>query len=377
VAYYRRADGVVSYWRDSRLVLHNYMRGRVVHLAPESIQILDFFGEWRTESALIAAWKTIKPASIRRAVRELVEIGLLDRAAKPPRASRAPAVPGWEIWNPAAGLFHFSTRDMTVPTRSVEPVMKTAFARMGATPRPPLFKRVSGARAVSLSRPSAPDEFARVLLARRTWRRFARAPLSEADIGTLLWLTWGVHAWGIGEQGFRFALRTSPSGGGLQPLEAYVLVLNVRGLTRGFHHYDPVGHRLTPLAGGVKRADVRRFLAGQWWFESAAAIVFMAAVFPRTRWKYRSPHAYRTILTEAGHFAQTFCLTATWLGLAPFCSQALGESAIESACGIDGVDESVVYAAGVGRRPVDGRPGQWPDHDAGHPFRPPSSRRAV
>ena len=109
--------------------------------------------------------------------------------------------------------------------------------------------------------------------------------------------------------------------------------------------------------------------------QSAAAIVFMAAVFPRTRWKYRTPHAYRTILTEAGHFCQTFCLTATWLGLAPFCTQALAESAIETACGIDGVGVDPLRGR-RGTSPVDGRGGQWPDHDAGHPFRPPRPRPA-
>ena len=374
--YYRRADGIVSYWRDRRLVLHNYMRGRVAHLAPQAIRILDFFDEWHTEAALVAAWPQVEPDSIRRAVRELVDLDLLERAPRP-RRSRAPAVPGWESWNPAAGFFHFSTRDMAVPPRDVEPVMEAAWTRMRATSRPPLFKGAPGAaRGVALSRPPLSGEFSRVLLARRTWRRFDTAPLSEADVSTLLWLTWGVHGWGVGDEGFRFALRTSPSGGALQPLEAYVLVLNVRGLARGFHHYDPIRHRLSPLAARVTRTDVRRFLAGQWWFESAAAIVFMAAVFPRTRWKYRTPHAYRTILTEAGHFCQTFCLTATWLGLAPFCTQALAESAIETACGIDGVEESILYAAGVGRRPVDGRGGQWPDHDAGHPFRPPRPRPA-
>ena len=44
-------------------------------------------------------------------------------------------------------------------------------------------------------------------------------------------------------------------------------------------------------------------------------------------------------------------LAATWLGLAPFCSMALADSRIERDLGVDGVTESVVYAAGVGARP--------------------------
>ena len=64
----------------------------------------------------------------------------------------------------------------------------------------------------------------------------------------------------------------------------------------------------------------------------------------------RFPRAYRSVLTEAGHLCQTFCLVATWLGLAPFCTLALADSRIERDLGLDGRTESVLYAAGVGSR---------------------------
>ena len=79
--------------------------------------------------------------------------------------------------------------------------------------------------------------------------------------------------------------------------------------------------------------------------------MLMTAVFPRTQWKYDIARAYRVVLAETGHLCQTFCLTATWLGLAPFCTMALADSKIERDLGIDGITESVIYAAGVGVRP--------------------------
>jgi hypothetical protein len=57
------------------------------------------------------------------------------------------------------------------------------------------------------------------------------------------------------------------------------------------------------------------------------------------------------VFVEAGHQCQTFCLLATDLGLAPFCSMALADSAIETDLGIDGVSEAAIYLAGVGTRP--------------------------
>ncbi len=87
----------------------------------------------------------------------------------------------------------------------------------------------------------------------------------------------------------------------------------------------------------------------------------MTAVFARTQWKYPGSRAYRVVLIDAGHVCQTFCLAATWLGLAPFCTMALSDSAVEKDLGIDGVRESAIYAAGVGVPPEGADWAPWPD----------------
>ena len=87
---------------------------------------------------------------------------------------------------------------------------------------------------------------------------------------------------------------------------------------------------------------------GQKHVGSAAALFVMTARWRRSIWKYRSPRAYRVVTLDAGHLAQTFCLVATWLGLAPFTTAALRDSGVEETLGIDGITESVLYLAGVG-----------------------------
>jgi SagB-type dehydrogenase family enzyme len=91
-----------------------------------------------------------------------------------------------------------------------------------------------------------------------------------------------------------------------------------------------------------------RYLPEQDWYEDAAALVFFVASFERIRWRYAYARAYRAAFIEAGHLCQTFCLTATWRGLAPFCSMALADSTIERDLDLDGISESVLYTAGVG-----------------------------
>ena len=57
-------------------------------------------------------------------------------------------------------------------------------------------------------------------------------------------------------------------------------------------------------------------------------------------------------LIEAGHVCQTFCLAAAALKLAPFSLMGLADALIERDLGIDGITETVLYAAGVGRPPA-------------------------
>jgi SagB-type dehydrogenase family enzyme len=371
---HRRAAHVVCYWRAGQLILCNASTGRQCAAGGDTLRILQFFDTWRTPSALLRAWPRGGPA-VSHAIEALAGFGMLETRARRPRAPEAAPASGWDHWNPQAGFFHVTTRNAhaIAPAADFAASRERVWRRALDTPRPPLFKSVRATTRLALPAPREDVGMAGALLARRTWRRFGAGAIALRDLSTLLLLTWGVQGWAVGEGGERFALRTSPSGGALQSLEVYVLTLGVAGLGRGLYHYAPTQHTLSLVKRGVRRDRVSRYLAGQWWFESAAAICFMSAVFERVQWKYRFPRAYRTVLTEAGHFCQTFCLIATDLGLAPFCTQAIVEDAIEADLGLDGLRESVLYAAGVGLRPSDGRPGQWPDHAQGRPFERPRS----
>ncbi len=225
---------------------------------------------------------------------------------------------------------------------------------------PRIGKRYRGAALLPLPPARLDGEFPSVLLDRRTWRKFAATPISLESLATLLGLSCAVQHWvpikGLG----RFALKTYPSGGAHHPLEVYLLARQVRGLPAGLYHYAAHLHRLERLRRGATAKDIARYLPTQEWYGRAAALLLITAVVPRTEWKYRFSRAYKVVLAEAGHLCQNLCLTATWLGLAPFCTMALADSRIERDLQIDGVTESVIYAAGVGTRPhgVDWAP--WP-----------------
>jgi SagB-type dehydrogenase family enzyme len=125
------------------------------------------------------------------------------------------------------------------------------------------------------------------------------------------------------------------------------MVLAVDGVEPGIYHYSARDHGIVPLRpGGVDLAVA--LCAGHEWIRTAAAVFFMTAVVERSAWKYPSAHAYRVLHLDAGHLGQTFHLVCTELGLGPFTFAATSNPAVESALGIDGITEIVVYTAAVG-----------------------------
>ena len=127
-----------------------------------------------------------------------------------------------------------------------------------------------------------------------------------------------------------------------------MMALRVKGLARGLYHYDARGHALERIPSGATARKARAYCADQPYAARAAALFIMTAIFARTLWKYRHPRAYRVVLLDAGHLGQTFCLTATRMGLAPFSTAALKDTLIERDLGIDGISESVIYVTGFG-----------------------------
>jgi SagB-type dehydrogenase family enzyme len=346
---YRRSPFLVSYWVGPVLVFENYATRQKVAGDSFFCDLLAFCDQPRRLAEICSKFPKEKRSTILHGIRQLQKYSLLQTDSGKLRNSNDP-MRGWEKWSPSASHFHFATKDVKYERSEVEDFSSLReLARQKSLPL--RRKQYSGVKRIQLSISDELSEFGRVLQQRRTWREFSQQPLPLYQLETLLWLSFGVQGWakipGVG----RLPLKTSPSGGALHPLEAYALIRNVKGISPGIYHYDDEGHRLELLRPGCSGAELKKLLAGQDWFCGCAFVIFLTAIFPRSQWKYEHPRAYRVVLAEAGHVCQTFCLTATWLGLAPFCTMALADTKIEQALGVDGVSESVVYAMGAGLRP--------------------------
>lgn len=366
-----RAKPLACYWEGGRLIVHNYHSGRRSFLPPLAAGILTYCSTWRSADDVCRRFREYPAGSLKTLLALLTRRTFLERSLD--RCSRLNVFEDWADWMPDAALFHFGTKNVQYGETGA--MLRELVRKARRNPPPSPLKRYPKARRTVLPPAQDASGLAKVLKERRTWRQFAgSASIALRDAATLLGLTWGVQRWAETRLG-RAALKTSPSGGGRHPIEAYLLARRVEGLESGWYHYDPDSHELELVAPSGRARTPLSYLPRQIGYSRAPAVFIMSAVFARTRWAYKTPRAYRVVLLDAGHLGQTFCLVATALGLAPFCSAALADSRIERDLGLDGISESVIYACGVGVRPAGVEWAPWPDERPLPRVLPPASAK--
>ncbi len=340
---------MVCYWELGSLVLRNYATGTIFFGNAVMGLIADACSEPTTLDDIHRQCPHVARGSVSSLVTLLVGSRILYDAGRPiPQEERNASA--LESWNPEVGFFHRATKDLQYGEREMAERLGAERARRRG--RIAVKPEVTGPK-VRMAVLPAPGEFPVTLLARRTFRHFSRTPVAVDHLNQLLRFTGGIQGW-LSRKGKSIApLRTSPSGGACHPIDLYLVAYRVKGLRRGVYRYAADEHALVTVRDGVPNGGVERYLPHQYWYNGASALVLFAATFERALSRYQYSRAYRSILIEAGHLCQTFCLTATWLGLAPFCSAALADTRIERDLGLDGMSASVLYAAGVGcqRRP--------------------------
>jgi SagB-type dehydrogenase family enzyme len=342
----RRARTLQVYWTGAEPTFENFLTHSIVSANPVAFRILCFFNEWRHAEAVAKELSEFSQRSVQTALRQLVANNLLLEENSPSAKRDEKLAKEWAHWLPH-GSFHFSTRNITYITPEAGRLAAKGFLRHSA--QPSFYKTIAGAKRIPLTRPDTPQgEFLGALLGRRTHREFSPQSISRYAISTLLYYSFGVTGYLKAPVYGMLPLTTSPSGGARHPIEAYLVALRVKDLPRGIYHYNTRNHELELVRSGATSKRVLKYAEGQAHVANAAAVLLMTAVFPRTMWKYRSARAYRVVLLDAGHVCQTFCLVASWLGLAPFCTAVFSEKRIERDLRVDGVLESAIYVAGVG-----------------------------
>lgn len=260
-------------------------------------------------------------------------------------------------WYPLAGVLHAFTRwqDVDAVQNMIATGTETAVGLREKLGPPPAeaMQRASPDHRIALPR-SVANDFDGLMARRATCRNFdSDKPLPKTLFAQLLERVFSAQAEVRVSEDTAFLKKNSPSGGGLHPMDAYLIVQHVEGVAPGLYHYQPVEHALEPLAPPpLPLAEfAMQAVAQQHWFANAHVLVLLVPRFDRTFWKYRA-HAkgYRVVALEAGHLSQTLYLSATDAGLGAFITGAINETSLEKAFGLDPINSGVLAICGFGWR---------------------------
>ncbi|VVN85168.1 SagB family peptide dehydrogenase [Pseudomonas fluorescens] len=264
-------------------------------------------------------------------------------------------------WDELSKIFHIGTKNIPcehIPQNTHEwsKHYLDHCTEVLTTPAPdPRLAECLASELLMLPKPSCLPEgsLAKALIDRKTCRAFTGETVSLEELGTLLYLSLGyLHerendvdetiVEGLG------ARRSSPSGGGLNACEGFLLVQNVNRLKPGVYTYHPAEHALSYVSPPPD-SPLGQILCGQHFINNLPVGLFITSRFDKLWWKYEHSRAYRMAYVEAGHISQTFQLVATSLGLSTWLTGALADDQVETLLGLDDSAEQPLFFVGCGQ----------------------------
>lgn len=193
-----------------------------------------------------------------------------------------------------------------------------------------------------------------IIARRRTIRQYADKKITMADLSRLLYYTYGISGNVQLAQGTIQDLRVISSGGGLYPLEVYLMVVDVEDLPGGIYHYNVRKHSLELIKKGFDIDDILPYLPGLIAYQTRTVKLFvtLSAIFRRTTYKYGA-RGYRYICFEAGTFMGHLQLVAEALDMGSVQVAGYYDDVINDMLGLDGVDEASLNLCALGYKKED------------------------
>ena len=348
---FRRAATLIFEFVESSPVVHNYLTHDRISCSEAGLEFLAQLGHWSTPRALMKRFPDIEPASLAAQIAKFAKYNIVIIEGTEKARLDQKYRDDW-IWGSPAGHFHFSIRATRFITgkRAREFMLKRNTWRKSPSLHMSNKGRLIKAK---LPRTDLALEPFRLMRKRRSNRQFDGKPISQQALADCLFSGNGIVDFREDKDYGRLPITMTPSGGARNPFELYVYVQKIEGLVPGFYHYDAYKRDLGLIRPGT--VNVPDMLGTQTWPKKAGAIVFLAANFPRSMWKYHMPMAYKVVMMEAGFIGQNIALAATHHGLSAIPSGAIDQELIDGYLNLPKIDSSVILSMNIGRpmRPSD------------------------
>ncbi|MFB6283606.1 MAG: SagB/ThcOx family dehydrogenase [Halobacteria archaeon] len=208
---------------------------------------------------------------------------------------------------------------------------------------------------IELPEPEGLDtDLGEVLMRRRSKRSFTGKEIDLGNLATLLKHAVGTNGTAKAGDGSDKKLRTYPSGGGMYPVEIYLIIpRDGENIEKGLYYYAPNRHGLRVLEKGVTEEEIEELYKEDLADYADSSVIFaLTGTFARQKAKY-GERAYGFSLMEAGHIAQNILLVSNALGFDGVPLASANDRKFEEYLDVNGVDESLVYTVCVGEGETD------------------------
>ena len=189
-----------------------------------------------------------------------------------------------------------------------------------------------------------------VIRARAARRDYVDRTISIDSLSTFLHWSCGIKRYGAAYNSGEFPVRFTPSGGGLQPWEVYVVANNVERLSQGLYHYRAPSHSLEVLQRGQMRNRIVELGFGVEYLHHASYVCIITCVPERFYWKY-GVRGYRTAHIDVGVLVQSMWYVATALKLRSLPVSGFSDDGVDEFLGLDHHKEFSMILFVVGARP--------------------------
>ena len=180
----------------------------------------------------------------------------------------------------------------------------------------------------------------KTIRARQSTRSFKPGQIKSRQLAGILEATYS-----IGKNGHW----SVASGGGLYPLDLYLIVLNDQQvIPSGIYRWNPESGTLTAMSGKNPQVWTSKVFNAKTLLDGAACILCIAANLKRSVAKYGN-RGYRLALLEAGHAAQNTYLFCAEQGIGVVECCGFDDKALESRLGLASPDEVVLTTLVLGK----------------------------
>jgi len=198
----------------------------------------------------------------------------------------------------------------------------------------PRFKRIFFEKALKSS------ELEDFMVRRKTRRRFSKRSIKLKEISHLLQFSCGLSD----KHNER---RTYPSAGARYPIETYVCMKNIPGVSPGAYHYNVKENSLEFILEDKNLTNLRKCFIKKILPRNTMVIIILAAMFNRNYTKYRE-RSYRYSLIECGHIGQNISLLSEKMRLGCCAIGGFIDNELNRLLDLEETCEVIIYLVAIG-----------------------------